>query len=192
MADFFSEVQKSIPSDTFGLFGITPENVQPDPYVIQQVDAWVAGQAEEPDLSKIWASPEPGLALGTAGAIGAKYGKNKQVADWVDRQRYKLGETMPSSEPKLKGRMGTMWSSGFYKGQQTAVKETLEGAGSEPNQQPTPEPAPQPTPRGGNQATDLIGWLAGQPIEVIQMYYEAGRINEDQYKEVLARKGVAQ
>lgn len=142
MADFFSDVQQSIPTDTFETLGITKDNVGVDAYVMDQLDLWLAGEADEPDLSVIWAAPDYGLALGTSGAIGAKYPDNPEVGQWIDRQKLKLAGTVKGGDPMVMNRLGTMWASGYYSGQTSAVQDELKGE----REQPPPQPTPQPTP----------------------------------------------
>lgn len=190
MADFFSEVQSSVPTDTFDMFPMSPEQVTPDPYVLQQLDAWLAGEAEEPDLSVIWRANDPAMMLGTAGVIGEKYAGNPQVSDWVQRQRYKLAETLQGAPPAQKNRLAGLWEQGFYKGQQNAVRGALEGEPGGQEQLP-PEAQPQPTPQPGG-VPDLINMLKNKTLEELQLMLEVGAISEDQYREALAAKGIAQ
>jgi hypothetical protein len=189
MADFFSEVQAAVPTDTFEMFPITPEQVYPDEYVMQQLDAWLAGDADEPDLSTIWTAGETGLMLGTAGAIGQKYAGNPQVSDWVQRQRYKIAETLQGAPPAQKNRIAGLWEQGFYKGQQSAVKDAMENGPGE-QIQPTPVPSPAATPRPGG-VPDVIRLLADKTVEELDVMLEIGAISQEDYDEALALKGIA-
>lgn len=156
MGDFFSDVQAAVPSDTFETLGITKDKVGVDDYVMDQLDLWLAGEADEPDLSVIWAAPDFGLALGTSGAIGTKYAGNPEVGRWVDKQKYNLAGTA-GGDPMVMNRLGTMWSSGFYSGQTRATQAALGEEGGQPAQAPTPQPTP---PQPGTEEYEI--WEAEQ------------------------------
>jgi hypothetical protein len=190
MADFFSELQTSVPTDTWDMFPITPDQITADPYVLEQLDAWIAGEAKEPDLAVIWKASDPGIMVGTAKALGEKYAGNPQVSDWVQRQRYQLAKTLKDAPPAKRNRFAGLWEQGFYKGQQTAVKNTLEGGPQGPAQ-PPPEPTPQATPQPGG-VPDLINMLKNKSLEELQLMLEVGAISQDVYQEALAAKGIAQ
>lgn len=145
MGDIFSDVQLDISGDTYETLGINKENVRSDAYVVDQVGKWLRGEIdEEPDVGAIWAGYpdyDHGMALGTSAEIGRLFPKDPRVTNWAERQKYNLSQTA-GGDAKAMNALGTVFTQGVYRGQQSAINDLL-GGGEE---EPTPVPTPQPTP----------------------------------------------